>query len=139
MRSNPEFERPSGIIYPERVDLAKLCPAPWHVDSQGGISGPFPDPPRHCDQRTALEFSCLARNAHDVMMRRSWFPRFCGVVDGKQRWVAYSWIGLRDVSSIPFPSLKETEKVGFICDDPYTALVEADAWYRQTIESKASA
>lgn len=138
------------------MDLSKLTPAPWHagrmdtVSYDGDGTGPYknvyhdnPKGKMHLGERLPdtvargegdadecranAEFIALARNAFDVMMRRGWqvllidgkwhvFDRI--LPDGK----GFGWIG--GVGAYEIPA------------DPFTALVEADAWYKANIEAK---
>lgn len=68
-------------------------------------------------------FSALANNAFNVMMRRGWYP----ACDSEKWWV---------VSGGPAGIINEhCDRVPWA--DPFTALVEADKWYRENIEDKA--
>lgn len=130
------------------MDLSKLTPAPWliHEDLESGgvyiprkLGGcPLLHPELDDDpvDLAALEFAALARNAFDVMMRQNWVPvRVYGQWHdhGRKsppfnRVMGYRW------------TVREIEW-GFGNDvyftDPFTALVEADKWYRENVESKA--
>lgn len=76
---------------------------------------PSPRIPRVDD----AEFIALARNAFDVMMRRKWYP----MLDGSGKWRAEyqesDYLTRNWVNS----------EADFSFNDPFTALVEADAWY----------
>ncbi len=65
--------------------------------------------------------TALARNALDVMLRRGWYARRDG-----QGWFVDLW-GLEDVLPAKWDHLG-------ISDDPFTALVKADRWYRENVE-----
>ena len=109
-------------------DLSKLTPAPWIVTvvDQAGqrfikrpsghllLMAEFDD---NSEDVAALDFAALARNAFDVMMRRGW-----GVVKGVDGW---------------FPALPITGELYALrkmrWPDPFTALVEADAWWEKNI------
>lgn len=137
------------------MDLSKLTPAPWYVeDSRTGsdmfiyegdidhgamiLSGEDRDfsipviavsfeEGRFKEEPEDLEFIALARNAFDVMMRRGWTARMVTFADG--------W-GVCDSHGSPpanFPGAL------FIFDDPFTALVEADKWYRENVENRHDA
>jgi hypothetical protein len=115
------------------MDLEKLSPAPWGVADDG---------PDHCvchfasedtswplferwdgkPDRTDADFIALARNAFDVMMRRGWFvvPRYINR-PGTLWWVKTGMATDCEIDWMEFP-------------DPFTALVEADAWYKEHIE-----
>ena len=107
------------------MDLSKLTPAPWEADGYHGEDGwdvgvedsdgvslrPLGTGFRKDD----AEFIALARNAFDVMVRRGWTATLidtqCWRVD----------VGIRGQRSASF-------------DDPFTALVDADEWYREHVE-----
>jgi hypothetical protein len=75
------------------------------------------------------EFITLARNALDVLMNRKyWQVRFN---PGNQKWFV-------DFHSKRFDTILAREKTGYVHDhlDPFTALVEADRWYKENIEGK---
>ena len=66
------------------------------------------------------EFIALARNAFDVMMRRGWWASFDGGLHPEKWSVHGKGSGfLRDQK---------------MHDDPFTALVEADKWYKENIK-----
>ncbi len=110
-------------------DPSKLSPAPWLMDGDGGIFGPHPDPPRECSRAVDLEFCCLARNAFDVMMRRGWTARKMAPQEG--------WL-VQDNRNAPLlqPHMQSGRLDWFTAADPFTALVEADQWYRVNVEAK---
>jgi hypothetical protein len=66
------------------------------------------------------EFIALARNAFEVMMRRKWRASYDG-----GRWYVdlYKHCNILDPMTID-------------AADPFTALVEADKWYRENVENK---
>ena len=128
-----------GLTGDETMDLSKLSPAPWTCITLNETTDPYPDvvegPPDDPSQqysiidrleRADFEFVALARNALDVMMRRKWHAEFFGGA-----WHVYD---SRNYDSrnyrIPF---YESDKCS-PCDDPFTALVEADRWYKENIE-----
>lgn len=114
------------------IDLENLTPVPWTSVRQFGA-----EPPYRCviannmdafamvEREADADFIALARDAFDVMMRRGWQVMS---IDG--RWHvhdgvdgnSYLWIG--GVGAYPIPA------------DPFTALVEADKWYRENVEGK---
>ncbi len=112
------------------IDLSKLTPAPWSVpDGCGYVTDTEGNPCADCGGADDAEFIALARNAFDVMMRRGWSvrtwipgsldgkaPRRFGVIDEDGEWLHKTdyWITSRH--------------------DPFTALVEADRWYREHVE-----
>ncbi len=67
------------------------------------------------------EWIIQAHAAYEVMMRRGWWaePRF----EKPRRWVVWSNDGM----------VLRTALTGY--DDPFTALVEADEWYRENVEN----
>lgn len=119
--------------------LALVSPAPWYVDQPRFIvtddhgmdhdNGP-------CDcwvvydgnqqvvaefsegDKAVAEFIALARNAFDVMMRRSWTATKWMPHDEKHG----QWIALTEW---------DDEVDGRTGPDPFTALVEADAWMKE--------
>jgi hypothetical protein len=109
------------------MDVSKLAPAPWRVT--GDAAGlPFIVYPCPADEGCAdgclriekhLEFIALARNAFDVMMRRGWTPRKTG-----EFWTAGDLWHSHDAVWYVGP-----------WGDPFTALVEADKWYKERVES----
>jgi hypothetical protein len=115
------------------MDLTRLTPAPWVAEGRW-VSGRTPgcrpngEIIARCESslgegywhETNAEFIALARNFFDVMMRRGWsvWPPANGI-----RWKV----------NAPTASMDNwTFKNEF--DDPLTALVEADRWYRENIE-----
>jgi hypothetical protein len=117
------------------IDLSKLTPAPWvaEIDNDNRdaevalVYGPYPkgDP---ClvvagvfEDLTDGEFIALARNAFDVMMRRGWFP--------KRADISRKWFVLRLSDSFQHAHR-------WCADDPFTALVEADEWYKENVEGR---
>ncbi len=112
------------------INLAKLTPGPCRVEiiddvcgseyaklarADGSFFGSFwlPDD---------AEFYVLARNAFDVMMRRGWFvvPNYCNRPGTFWR-VKTGLAGDLEIEWREWP-------------DPFTALVEADAWYKANVE-----
>jgi hypothetical protein len=96
------------------MDLTKLTSAPWKVagDIHLGESG-------WCTNETDLEFIEVARIAFDVMIRRGW-----GVIPVTGGWQAVECRpGVCGINSM------------IIKSDPFAALVEADKWYRENIET----
>jgi hypothetical protein len=109
------------------MDLSKLTPAPWECRPEN--CGGWCD---EADKHENQEFIALARNAFDVMIRRKdWSPIHNENPEhGGVGWhVAHSDSKVADSASSlgwcfpgPWP-------------DPFTALVEADAWYKANVES----
>lgn len=119
------------------INLEKLTPAPWEVNGVALIHNPrridpagrvaFMEP--HC-QRSDAAFIALARNAFDVMMRRGWHAVRDRSRDG-QHWVAVSY------EKDPYesnPIMTDEDGLEDWRPDPFTALVEADAWYKANVE-----
>ena len=118
------------------MDLSGLNPAPWVVleDSCGDLyiqagkrnisllAGEMGGP----GERLVLEFVALARNAFEVIMRRGWGVLPCRSVTGY--WVA------KDSEGTPFDAGCRENCPTLYWPDPFTALVEADAWYREHVE-----
>lgn len=117
------------------MDFRKLTPAPqvaeWRDGSKSfimtvaGVSnaGPW----LQCSRDDA-EFYALARNAFDVMMRRGWQP---------YRLKSGQWdVQECDTRECPEP-LCENGMPAAWGDDPFTALVEADKWYKENVEKSS--
>lgn len=136
------------------IDLTKLTPAPWgasgdmvtHPGSEESMrrikAGEMPftsiricicEPSHYLSQEAAeadAEFIALARNALDVFMHRKWeliryqqadkwCIRYPPMVGDEQAWERFTyWID------------------DHVWPDPFTALVEADKWYRENCEAK---
>lgn len=100
------------------MDLSKLPSAPWTDTGFGIYAGgtdAFP-----CYSVSVREFVVLARNAFDVMMRRGW-----SVTPTRSGW------------KVRLPDRDHpVELVTYA--DPFTALVEADALYREHVEKPVS-
>lgn len=75
-----------------------------------------------------LAFIALARKAFHVMIRRGWSPSL--IVNGVRTGM---WIVVGEMQS---PKQFEVHQLKFAFDDPFTALVEADKWYRDNMENK---
>lgn len=111
------------------IDLSKIAPAPWHNDGRE-IYGPSGSPANGIyiydeggHNEDEAQFICLARNAFDVMMRRGWTLEQIGTT-----WfVADGCDGATEAANA----------VGGF-QDPFTALVEADKWYREHVEAEKS-
>lgn len=104
-------------------DLSRLTPAPWKVreTDTSWLHGPNGHPLLLAENdddegRTAITFAALARNAFDVMMQRGWTVLRLG----NGQW------GVPDIEN----PQRSTWNVGPF-DDPFTALTEADKWYRE--------
>lgn len=116
----------------EGVDFFNLPPSPWilygpepYIGRPGGdYPMLLPEDSENSGDIAALRFAVLARNAFDVMMRRGWNPTKHMPHDKHHGWwhVVDEWYDeFLDVG--PWP-------------DPFTALVEADKWYRENMEKK---
>ena len=96
---------------PSMIDMTKLTPA---------TTGPYEF---RYSQMSPEDFKlyCLARSALDVLMRRPWGVE-CILWGYKQR---------------KFKAVDECDEPigGTRADDPFTALVKADAWYKTNVES----
>lgn len=127
------------------IDLIHLDPEPWIYDERvrcaavysGEKVNCFDDleevvaymswepggPPCDWPRRKAnWQFIALARNAFGVMMRRNWVPENRG-----KRWGV-------DPSAADSQAFREwLDEHSF--SDPFTALVEADRWCRENVES----
>lgn len=118
------------------MDLSKLTPAPWTYKFSGtckypySVFGPLSSdgsgtsvtntPWTHPSAKVDMEFIALARNAFDVMMRRGWWAEKFS--SGKWR-LSFNCrgCGLGRYSDHHY-------------DDPFTALVEADRWFKENME-----
>ncbi len=118
------------------IDLGNLMPAPWRTGSLGtcvvndaGAVAEMTGVVFHETKETTAEFIALARNAFDVMMRRGWGVRLADScpIAGK---VVLQWqaIETRPGSVAGVNSM-------IWADDPFTALVEADA-YMTNVEKR---
>ncbi len=111
---------PDGTPSGESDEVAQI------LDDQGQVVVDVWNPKER--DRQNLRSMVIAHNAGDVMRRRFWFPRFCGTINDKQRWAAYSWVALDDVSEL-FHFIESTHNV---CpresDCPFDALIDADKW-----------
>lgn len=129
------------------LDLTKLSAAPWTwhwperfddyegpmaslFDGSGEIVCNFGDSTLYYPTQgsepspTDAEFIALARNAFDVMMRRGWEVHHIRVGQWGVPYVMHegefrAWLKLDPKA---------------LAADPFTALVEADRWYRENIE-----
>lgn len=125
-----------------KIDLMKLTPAPWFDDgyrtygpTEGADkrNGPVLFEYKNCFETDESDgpFIALARNAFDVMMRRGWIARRHPEVTLESRWHV-------DFISPGFDTLLSREQTGYVHRhaDPFTALVEADAWYKSNVEKE---
>ena len=76
------------------------------------------------------QFICLARNAFDVMMRRGWSVRPNCDCFGKP---LPGW-KVEKIEADGYTSNWVNCELAFHHPDPFTALVEADKWYRKNVE-----
>lgn len=137
------------------IDLTKLTPAPWHITGFDTIDD---DGKTRCnsfvvsacdswllkafdeDDLTPLEFAAIARNAFDVMIRRKWFP---ALIPSSQKWDVMFYV---DLAEPDWGGRAISVLAWFGCrilgvptltrhwPDPFTALVEADEWYKKNVE-----
>jgi hypothetical protein len=136
------------------MDLSKISPAPWQADERVRCAAVYSGEKVNCfddlddvicykefgepasEARIAnWEFIALARNAFDVMMRRRWFvvPQSWAFDEGKGAKIVRRW-GVRGDGF----DLDEIPRNGTF-SDPFTALVEADRWYKEYVDSKGDA
>jgi hypothetical protein len=101
------------------MDLSKLTPNLWTYQLHG------PD----------REFVEFAAKAFDVMMRRGWSAISPGPLDDGEWWIGNIDIVGRGVKQGVNGPLLGMQK----WHDPFTALVEADKWYRENVETKGGA
>lgn len=127
------------------IDLTKLSPAPWdavrisddvavvvHKGGPASFTSIFHNTGNLDEWPWANEsdadFIALARNAIDVMMRRGWYAALEreGFVN-RNKWIVREKTGMcvAGAGAVEYP-------------DPFTALVEADKWYRENIEKEPS-
>ena len=132
-------------ITPAPWEAHTITPAPWeaHTEHDDPIAAPWVgiagDPICGlywlCHEQTKdatdamvaqveanAEFIALARNAFDVMMRRGWTA--CRSSSGE--WYA-TWPDPDTVFAFG-------NATGNSYPDPFTAIVEADRWYRENVE-----
>ena len=119
--------------------MNKLTPAPWFIGSDGSrvyvldnaITLDSEGRVASCFQTGDAEFIALARNAFDVMMRRGWVL----YMDGGGHWIACERSDKEGI--VHGPIIKRDGEVCWydgLYSDPFTALVEADKWYRENVE-----
>lgn len=107
-------------------DLSKLTPAPWVARGEGICCGLYKEPEHFLifqdDGGTwaDTQFCALARNALDVMLVRRW-----AAVPFDEGWE------VRD-----YRDGQRTIALSKFWPDPFTAIVEADKWYRENVENK---
>ena len=102
------------------MNLEKLNPAPWYAvpgDDAGAVCHKVSGSPI-----LIPEFS----DEFDVMMRRGWTP---------YRLKTDKW-DVMDSETGNCPAEFLDNSIDSWGDDPFTALVEADKWYRDNIENK---
>lgn len=122
------------------IDLSKLTPAPWEVHDGGrpdhSICAVQGDGCRPLFERTLFErwdcktdttdaeFACVARNAFDVMQRLNVdiVVAVCTMFSSKEM----SHAQRKDFAAFV---------AGQNFTDLFTALVEADKWYRQNVQN----
>jgi len=125
------------------IDLTKLTPAPWYARGEGMCCGVYQGSPEKQGVPIDLqdptwadgEFIAIARNAFDVMMRPGTLA-CCGITFGwlpDPKYPDGAWTltiypdGDNDRSKDGLIGwLRET-----LFPDPFTALVEAEKWYRE--------
>lgn len=123
------------------MNLEHLAPAPWvaewrsgsgaYILSAGGVAnrGPLIQ-----GKQTDAEFCALARNAFDVMLRRGWWAqRDCGCDLWRISWNTEDCVNGR-VKSFPWWKYEKQTGKAPAWPDPFTALIEADAWYKANVE-----
>lgn len=115
------------------IDLTKLSPAPFTVckdsatvcDIAGGAVAHFfqgTTPETKAQAFRDAHSYALVRNAFDVMLRRGWYAIPAHMVSAMRK-------GLWTVMGQDFPEPYQYHP------DPFTALVEADRWYRENVEA----
>ena len=127
------------------MNLEQLTPEPW-VAAEGQVADATLDTRvAECsgmvDDETALansEFIALARNAFAVMMRRGWHVERFSLMGGGFAWriplnVANDMIRQQGANAAQFVRYADIAK----WSDPFTALLEADRWYKENVEALA--
>ena len=127
------------------MDLSKLTPAPWIVDVPGCVCHRFKEGgartiaipgngynPWPQDVADA-EFIALARNAFDVIMRRGWWA----IKDIHDTFFVKGPCEKSTLSHLMTPHPKDDWGNPSRFPDPFTALVEADKWYRENVENQS--
>lgn len=126
------------------IDITKITPAPWETSAGATPTDPYdekydwyfargpfikgkPYEDGIAQAKIDAEFIALARNAFDVMMRRFWQP------EKTQKGWRLSGNVVCFYNNEAF--LKWWSERGDY-DDPFTPLVEADAWYRENVDAK---
>ena len=119
------------------IDLSKLSPAPWAdyvrdaklatCNAKGEFTYVTLAGNQLVGNPTDREFIVLARNAFDVMMQRKWWV-IAGrkETNGENCWFVYTMAGSEFLEINKHPAPWPT--------DPFSALVEADKWYRVNVE-----
>lgn len=121
------------------IDPAKLTPPPWKLSDSHGLcivsevadrmvadfSPEYARGEAWEGRRADAEFIVLARHAFDVMMRRGWSPSL--IVNGPRSGL---WIVVGEVRE---PAKFAVHQKQFAWEDPFTALVEAEAWYQANV------
>ncbi len=127
------------------MNPSELRPAPWRYQEecpeQDADVGVFDATGQSvvvgdCMLCQDLEFVALARNAFDVMMRRGWSV---GCHNGK--FAAFMPASVPQGKYMAQGStvvIKDDLEQGYRAD-PFTALVEADEWYRENVEGLTAA
>jgi|ERR1700722_2014356 len=111
-------------------DLSQLSPAPWRVEEGWSdivgkvwqVFGPSGVVGKFLSEEDANQF-VLARNALEVMMWRGWYAYPSNLMD------TVLWT----VAGMPIAVEREFGKCQY--RDPFTALVEAEKWYRNHIQA----
>lgn len=129
------------------MDLSKLTPAPWRTEDAGpdhrrtivvadcneaplGFVAVAECASGVADNPADAAFIALSRNAFDIMMRRKWSP-LKSPVEG-QGWRVDTNDGEYFSTMSVLASYREPDH----WPDPFTALVEADRWHVENVESK---
>jgi hypothetical protein len=122
------------------MDLSKLAPAPWTSDGcyvHGPVVVGDGDVPDYSSMtiydegghnEDEAKFIALARNAFDVMMRRGWYA-----VTRGDEWTVPFCLAEED-AGFPWKAYESVTGKEASWPDPFTALVEADRWYRENVE-----
>ena len=115
------------------MDLSKLSPAPWkgedwrvYGNNRRDLVGSMSLCPYTENAQAHCELIALDRNAFDILMRRGWRA---------EKAIAGWCVGDLMPRNIVHNSMAvERELSRLFFEDPFTALVEGEAWYKANVE-----
>lgn len=109
------------------INLKKLLPADsWHPENWDAMTWHWMF--STSEGEANLQFIKLARLAFDVMMRRKWWP----VPRVGGGWTVHFTKGSAERWMMEYSRSHQGDGCPKF-DDPYTALIEADKWYRENV------